>query len=401
MKRLLAIAALLSFGLVAGCQDSSSPVEAGSPQSVTTSLSKHTNDNDEQLESDGYIVVLDDNVSASDVQSVASELGRKHKGSVGKTFKHVIKGFSMRLSDADLEQLKKDRRVRYVEPDYIVSVEPGVSSARTSGKKSGGSNTTSPTSPTGSTTPWGITRVGGSHDGTGKTVWIIDTGVDLYNPDLNVDLTRSINFVGDGHTTAQDGHSHGTHVAGTVAARNNSIGVTGVAANATIVAVRVLGDNGLGNYSTIISGIDYVAANAEPGDVANLSLGGGVSLALDSAVIRAAARGIRFAIAAGNNSTSATTNSPARVEYPNVYTVSAIDQNGYFASFSNYGNPPIDFAAPGVNIESTAIGGGTIFKSGTSMAAPHVAGLLLLNSLNWNGTARNDPDGSADRIAHY
>ncbi len=97
----------------------------------------------------------------------------------------------------------------------------------------------------------------------------------------------------------------------------------------------------------------------------------------------------------------ASNSSPARVNHANVYTVSAIDSNGNFAWFSNYGNPPVDVAAPGVGVLSTASGGGTTTMSGTSMAAPHVAGLLLLGSLNTVGSASGDPDGTPDPIASY
>jgi hypothetical protein len=391
-KRILVLAALLSLGVATGCNDLSSPTEAGTDQ--TTALAKHTSET--QPDYDGYIVVLNDDVSASDVEAIASNLGNKHHGNIDHAFKHALKGFSVKLSKSDLDELKKDHRVKHVEPNYIISVDPS-NGASASGRKNSGSTTTQPTS---GTTPWGVTYVGGSHDGTGKTAWIIDTGIDVENSDLNVDIARSRNFVADGQT-ADDVYGHGTHVAGTVGARNNTIGVTGVAPNATLVSVRVLDNSGYGTYAAIIAGVDYVAANGEPGDVANMSLGGPVSSALDAAVLNAASLGIRFSIAAGNSSTSATTISPAHVQHPNVYTVSAHDQSGYFASFSNYGNPPVDYCAPGVNILSTANGGGTTIKSGTSMAAPHVCGLLLLNSIRGNGTVRNDPDGTADPLAHY
>ncbi|NJW54993.1 S8 family serine peptidase, partial [Salinimicrobium oceani] len=111
------------------------------------------------------------------------------------------------------------------------------------------------------------------------------------------------------------------------------------------------------------------------------------------------AKGIKFALAAGNDSTNANNSSPARVNGTNIYTVSAIDINDRFASFSNYGNPPIDYAAPGVNIKSTWKSGGYNTISGTSMASPHVAGILVLGSVRADGTASGDPDGNPDPIA--
>ena len=131
-----------------------------------------------------------------------------------------------------------------------------------------------------------------------------------------------------------------------------------------------------------------------------MSLGGPKSTALNDAVIGAASNGIFFALAAGNSSVNASGHSPASAEHTNIYTVSAIDSNDYFAWFSNYGNPPVDCAAPGVNVLSTKKGGGTTTFSGTSMAAPHVAGLLLIGLPNPDGYAIDDPDGISDPICH-
>jgi subtilisin family serine protease len=150
----------------------------------------------------------------------------------------------------------------------------------------------------------------------------------------------------------------------------------------TLVAVRVLDNSGSGTTSGVIGGIEYVA---------NMSLGGGFSQALNDAVT-AAAGGVLFALAAGNESTDASTRSPASAEHPNIYTVSAIGQDDCLASFSNFGSP-VDVAAPGVGVLSTKMGGGTTTFNGTNMAAPHVAGLLLLGTLGSNGTACGDPDG--------
>ena len=249
------------------------------------------------------------------------------------------------------------------------------------------------------TIPWGIKRVGWG-DGSGKTVWIIDSGVSLSHPDLNVDTRRSKNFLDD--TSPEDDHGHGTHVAGTIAAKNNYIGVVGVAANASIVALKVMNQSGKGSTSSVIAAVNYVSKNAKPGDVVNMSIGGEISEIMDKAVREASEKGILFAIAAGNSSTQANLSSPARANGSNIFTVSAMNDQDSWASFSNYGNDCVDYCAPGVNIVSTHKGTGYATMSGTSMATPHVAGLLLLNGTNitTDGFVKNDPDEVADPIAH-
>ena len=172
----------------------------------------------------------------------------------------------------------------------------------------------------------------------------------------------------------------------------------GVAPGAPVVAVRVLDRRGSGSNSGVIAGVDYVAKNGRAGDVANMSLGGGVSAALDQAVINASAGGVRFALAAGNESSDANTSSPGRANGPNVFTVSAFAIGDKWASFSNYGNPPIDYAEPGVAIKSTWLNGGYNTISGTSMATPHLAGLLLTGAVRSGGTVIGDPAAPADTI---
>jgi subtilisin family serine protease len=250
--------------------------------------------------------------------------------------------------------------------------------------------------------PWGVARVGGAGNGTGKRVWVLDTGVDLDHPDLNVAETDNISFLtkGKDHASPDDFNGHGTHVAGTIAALNNDKDVIGVAAGATVASVRVLDKRGSGSWSGVIAGIDYVAANGNSGDVANMSLGGPKNTAVNDAVEAAAEKGIIFSLAAGNESTNAETRSPASANHANIYTVSAINDSDKFASFSNYGSP-VDYAAPGVSVKSLAIGGGISTKSGTSMAAPHVAGILLLGSISPGGPATGDPDDPDDQIATH
>ena len=151
----------------------------------------------------------------------------------------------------------------------------------------------------------------------------------------------------------------------------------------------------------IVAGIDYVAANAQAGDVANMSLGAlGHFQSLHEAIVRLADQGVLVSVAAGNSSDHANFYEPAHIEHANVYTVSAIDSLDIFAWFSNYGNPPVDYAAPGVDVSSNKVGGGVVSYSGTSMAAPHVAGLLLFAPPSTSGIAINDPDGMPDSVAY-
>ena len=307
-----------------------------------------------------------------------------------RIYTHAIAGFTAALSEDAAAKLRLDPRVAIVEQDMIIFIgkPPG---------KGGGNDDPEPQQ-----LPWGIERVGGFADGSGTTAWIIDTGIDLDHADLNVDVLRSDNFVAKGKDSPDDGHGHGTHVAGTVAAINNTIDVVGVAAGANLVAVRVLDNRGSGTYSGVIAGVDYVAEFAEVGDVANMSLGGPASNSLDLAVVNAANAGVKFSLAAGNSDADANNYSPARVNHDNVYTISAIDINDVFAWFSNWGNPPVDWAAPGVTVLSTKKGGGTTTFSGTSMSAPHVAGILLLGGIKSDGTVKagDDSDEYPDPIAH-
>ena len=337
-----------------------------------------------------YIVVLNDNVSR--VPDVASEMAKQNAAVIGFIYSHSIKGFSAQMTKSAADKLSKDSRVKYISVDKLITLSPGGNS----GKNNNGG---SPTSDPAQVTPWGITRVGGPGDGTGKTVWIIDTGVDLTNKDLNIDLTRSTNFVPRGKDSPNDGNGHGTHVAGTIAALNNSIDVVGVAAGATVVAVRVLDNSGSGYASWVIAGVDYVGANGKSGDVANMSLGGSSYQPLDDAALGASAV-VKFAIAAGNSDADASNYSPAEVNGPNVYTVSAFGQGDVWASWSNYGYPsPVDYSCPGVNILSLKAGGGTTTMSGTSMATPHLAGILLLGNPGTDGSV-TDSQNVPEPIAH-
>ncbi len=217
---------------------------------------------------------------------------------------------------------------------------------------------------------------------------IIDTGISLNHPDLNV--YRNISFV-EGVPDGNDDLGHGTHIAGIAAAMDNSFGVLGVAPGAKLWAIKVCDVNGNCPLSSQIKAIQYVNQHADEIDIVNLSIENPQSDKLDKAVTESISKGLIYVVAAGNSNTNTSTTSPARV--PGVITVSAIsDSDGecggrgnntiggpddYAASFSNYGKS-IDFAAPGVDVFSTYLGQGYAFDSGTSMAAPIVAGQAAL-----------------------
>jgi len=297
------------------------------------------------------------------------------------SFSGDIKGFVANLSEEEANRLRADGLVEAVEPDRVIALGTCFTIAAPS------------------LITWNVAKVGYGN-GIGKTAWILDSGVDFDHPDLTVDVNRSKSFI-DGSTSADDENGHGTHVAGIIGGKNNTIGVLGIASGATLVSVRVLDKDGKGTLSSTIQALAYINANAKAGDVVNMSFGEeGISDVLDNQVKAIAAKGIFITIAAGNEGKSASLYSPARANGTNIYTVSAVDSLNNFASFSNFGNDAVDFAAPGVRVVSTYIGGKYAYMSGTSQAAPHVAGLLLLegNKLHYSATAINDVDGTPDKI---
>ncbi|HET7228481.1 MAG TPA: S8 family serine peptidase [Longimicrobium sp.] len=376
MRRALPLA-LLSVAALAAC-DGATPTDARHAGGAVAARSENA---------PVYLVTFNDGVT--DVRGAAADMARGNGLALRHVREFAARGFSAVIPAARLAAVQADPRVKLVEPDRVVQlVFPVESNARPGGGGGG----------TGQSTPWGITRVGGAGDGTGKTAWILDTGVDLANADLNTSRNCHTYFQG---TSPDDGNGHGTHVAGTIAAKNNTIDVVGVAAGAYVCSVRVLGNSGSGSYEGIVNGVNFVAANGGNGDVANMSLGGsGSNATLENAIRDAAAKGIKFVLAAGNEGVNAGTTTPARLNAANVYTISAVDSNDCMPSWSNYGNPPVDYAAPGVSIVSLRRGGGTTSMSGTSMAAPHAAGVLLLGSARSNGSASCDRDGNPDPIIH-
>lgn len=373
---------------------------------------------------DQYIVTLDNSVlkiptlgildyqsrTALAIEQIESLLSSAGLGDIQlqNVYSVALTGFAAKLSESQLALLEKLPLVKSIEPDKLFKVEgqlEKVHSKESSYLKA-------------QNVPYGITRVG-TGNGVGKRAFVLDTGVDTDHPDLNVNTSLSKSFVGSttgscgllgilfgcsggSEPTVEDGHGHGSHVSGTIAAIDNGTGVIGVAAGAEIVAIKVLSDQGSGATSGIVQGVDYVASVANAGDAANLSLGGGASSSLDNAVVSLGNKGVYVALAAGNESQNANNVSPARANGTNVYTVSAMDSQDRYASYSNFANPPIDYCAPGSSVQSTYKNGGYATLSGTSMASPHMAGILLMTngSPKTDGNVKNDPDGNSDRIAH-
>lgn len=335
------------------------------------------------------IVVFDDSVT--NPAAAAADLASVHGAQIGFVYRHALKGFSAALPARAVAALERSPQVAWVEVDQEVQLYA-------------------------QTVPTGIQRIFAdenpniTNDGSNDLridvdVAVIDTGIDLDHPDLNVVNSTNCSggnpFKGSCGSGGDDDNGHGTHVAGTIGALNNGHGVVGVAPGARLWAVKVLNKNGSGYLSWIIAGIDYVTANAGEIEVANMSLGGTFnSSAFDSAIATSVAAGVAYAVAAGNSAEDAATHSPAN--HPDVLTVSALadfdgvpgasgsptcrdDQDDTLADFSNFGDL-IDIAAPGVCILSTVPGGYDTF-SGTSMASPHAAGALALLASGNNAPA--------------
>lgn len=327
-----------------------------------------------QTQKQDVIVILKPGADAGNVAAA-------HSASVHASFK-AVNAFAGSIDSSLIQALENDPRVSVVEPDVTVtafhhnlsplqSLPTGINRVDADLSKKAD-----------------IDRFDARVDG---DIAVLDTGIDLDHPDLNV--YRHVNFI-DSSKSGDDDNGHGTHVAGIAAAMDNRAGVVGVAPGARLWAVKVLGADGSGKMSGIIAGIDYVAQHADEIEVANLSLGCScMSQALTDAINRAIGKGVVFTVAAGNSAVDTATYSPA--SHSEVITVSAIAdfdgrpgslsegtcrrvEDDSFASFSNFG-AAVDIAAPGVCIRSTWKDGGYHTISGTSMAAPHVAGAVLLS----------------------
>jgi subtilisin family serine protease len=361
--------------------------------------------------SGSYIVTL----SSGDPATVSADQARRVGATVDHVYRYAVRGYAAHMSATAAQRLRADSRVQSVVQDQSVAIDA-------------------------QTLPTGINRIDGelsstiSGNGSGAVdvdIAIIDTGISAH-PDLNI--AGGVNC-STGSSYA-DGNGHGSHVAGTAAAKDDANGVVGVAPGARLWAVRVLNNQGSGSWSAIICGIDWVTAHASTIEVANMSLGGtGTDTGcndggMHAAICRSVAAGVTYAVAAGNESDDAKNHVPAA--YDEAITVSALaDFNGLpgggaastcradvddtFADFSNYG-ADVDIMAPGVCIYSTWKGGGYNTISGTSMATPHVTGAAALyksthptaspaavksalqaaGNLGWN--TATDPDGIHEKL---
>lgn len=404
--RLMTIGATLALALASGA-------------TVATTASATPSATADQ--SSGYIVVLDDSVTS---RVVAAAHAERFGFDLGHVYSAALRGYSAHLTPSTAAAIEALPGVAWVQED-------------------------SPVRTTAQSTPAGIDRaeadlsptaaIDGADQRVDVDVAVIDTGVDLDHPDLNVDRAGAENC-STLSLSADDDHGHGSHVAGTIGALDNTTGVVGVAPGARIWPVKVLNALGSGLNSDVICGIDHVAANADQIEVANMSLGGGGADdgdcgrsnddAMHTAICAAVDAGVTFVVAAGNESADAATSTPAA--YDEVVTVSALadfdgrpgggapstcrtDKDDTFADFSNYG-ADVDVIAPGVCIQSTWMNGGYHTISGTSMASPHVAGgaalyaathpsagpaqvksaLVGSGSTDWDDS--DDPDGTKERL---
>jgi len=355
-----------------------------------------------------YIVVFHDGVEPG---SAAADLAQRHGINVSHVYRYALKGFAGVVPAGRLTALERDPRVKLVEPDLEVYAIEAIEQ----------------------TLPTGVDRIDADIDRVDDEqvnvdIAILDTGIDGDHPDLYVYAGR--NFANGPSSKWDDGHGHGTHVAGTAAALDNDIGVVGVAPGARLWAVKVLSDSGRGFLSDVIAGIDWVTQNKVEIEVANMSLSWqGNSASAREAIQNSVAAGVVYVVAAGNDSEDiygsdgifGTSDDFEPASYPEAATISAFtdtdgkpggdgllssyggpDRNGdgvddgkddSFAFFSNFSNSDvnelqgvsvistgvaIDLLMPGVDIYSTFKDGGYYTWSGTSMASPHAAGLAAL-----------------------
>lgn len=309
-----------------------------------------------------YIVVLNNDIVGEEgtfsiAPYIASELSLTHKGKLKHTYQNALNGFAVEMSPEDAEALSQDFRVAYVEEDGVVTADA-----------------------TQSNPPWGLDRIDQRNrplnasytfnwTGAGVFAYVIDTGIRTTHTQFGTRAAAVFDaFGGNG----QDCNGHGTHVAGTIGGSTY-----GVAKSVNLRAVRVLNCSGSGSNSGVIAGVDFVRLNRQNPAVANMSLGGGASSAVDTAVNNLVNSGVVLAVAAGNSNTNACNSSPARAANP--MTVGSTTTSDSRSSFSNFGTC-LDLFAPGSGILSaySTSNTATATLSGTSMASPHVAGVAAL-----------------------
>ncbi len=357
-----------------------------------------------------YIVTYADGVDDPGAATTARE--RRGGFKAEHRYRHAVKGFSARLNQRQVDELRADPTVRSVVANLRVRARGEV--------------------------PAGVQRMGAAFEGGTANpaatvgVAVVDTGIDLDHPDLNV--VGGTNCLGG--ASADDDEGHGTHVAGSIAANADGAGVLGVAPGTPLHAVKVLDSTGSGSWASIICGIDWVTARAGAIGVANLSLGGlgtsadnaacgtSTTTALHAAICRSTATGVKYVVAAGNDAWAFphSTSPDVPASYDEVVTVTAMgDTDGYYgatgatptcrtgeaddryASFSNWSDNVTDsahtLAAPGVCVLSAAPGGGYATMSGTSMASPHVAGAVALCASDTVNPCPSAPAAIVSRIA--
>ncbi|MGW0842987.1 S8 family peptidase [Streptomyces sp. NPDC002787] len=305
---------------------------------------------------DSYIVTLKKGAGLKAASSAGKDLVEEYGGTVKRTYKSALNGYSAELSATEAKRLAADPAVASVEQNQVFTVDATQSNA-----------------------PWGLDRsdqaslpLSGTYTypdsaGSGVTAYVIDTGVRISHAQFGGRAFNGYDAVSNDNV-AQDGNGHGTHVASTIAGSTY-----GIAKQAKIVAVRVLNNSGSGTTAGVVAGIDWVTANHSGPSVANMSLGGGASTAIDTAVRNSISSGVTYAVAAGNSSANASSYSPARVT--EAITVGATTNTDARASYSNYGSV-LDIFAPGSSITAGWHTSDTATNtiSGTSMATPHVAG---------------------------
>jgi subtilisin family serine protease len=348
-------ASLVGGSLLAGCQDgvTEDATPTATPQADLAPL--HLVDGQDAIPGQ-YIVVFKDTVSKASIQAAIGNVSANKANKMVQQYK-VFPGFAAQLDAKSLDQLRLDPNVAYIQQDQMMHLAANSNGQDRVDQDDGRD---------------GAAYNSHGNDGSGVTVYVVDTGVNSGHNEFTGRYAHGRDTV-DSDNVAEDCHGHGTHVASTAAGTQY-----GLATGANVVGVRVLNCQGSGSNSGVIGGVDWVTQNASGPSVANMSLGGGANSALDDAVNNAVAAGIFFAVAAGNDNGDACTKSPARAT--NAYTVGATeDSSDARASFSNFG-ACLDGYAPGRNITGAWINGSNATNtiSGTSMASPHVAGAAAL-----------------------